>query len=114
MGTLKQNSRPDREINKFEADSLDRTSVRVVDGWTPEVAFALLKDQLGLSGFRYYTQREDDDFYYIEFFNANDEYIGGIRASKTEKKAELFYPNLLVDNDPYERLLVKAGIGLLI
>lgn len=104
----------DNESGKFSPDLLNKATVRVNKAWDINTAFSLLRDQIGLSGFRYYTQREDESYYYIEFFNANDEYIGGIRASKTEKKAELFYPSLLVDNDPSERLLVEAGIGLLI
>lgn len=70
----------------------------IVDGWTINSAFVLLKDFLNLDGFRYYTQREDQNYVYLEYFNANDEYIGGIKISKSEKRADLYYPFLLLQD----------------
>ena len=102
----------DREQNKFGGDSLDATSVRVVSGWTPDVALSYFVNALHLEGFRYFTQSEDADFVYTVYYNANDEFISGYKVSKTTKRADIYYPYLLKQDG--DKLLTQNDEALLL
>ena len=103
----------DRQFESFAQDDIGNTARRVIGAWSPQTALDYIRSELYLTGFRYFTQTEDSSFVYVKYFNADDVFVSGFKVSKTEVKAELYYP-FLFQEDNTSKILTEGNEAILL